>query len=100
LTGLTDYLSLRLGDDEMPPQEINVSVRNEDGSYWATVDQFPGVFATGDDLEELRESLEEGISLVLAGPDEDPVPIQLAPLVVTSPETLPPSAASAALVYA
>jgi predicted RNase H-like HicB family nuclease len=81
----------------MPPQEIHISVRFEDGSYWATVDEYPGVFATGDDLEELRESLEEGISLVLAGPNEEPVPIRLAPLQV---DPQPAVAASSQLVYA
>jgi excisionase family DNA binding protein len=35
----------------------------EDGAYWATVDEHPGVFATGDTLEELGKSLQEGIAL-------------------------------------
>jgi predicted RNase H-like HicB family nuclease len=26
------------------------------------VDEYPGVFATGDDLDELRKNLEEGIA--------------------------------------
>jgi predicted RNase H-like HicB family nuclease len=47
---------------------------------WATVDEFPGVFGTGDSLEELRESLAEGISLYLAEEGEELKPIQLAPL--------------------
>jgi predicted RNase H-like HicB family nuclease len=46
-------------------QELHVNVRHEDGSMWATVDEFPGVFATGDSLDELRRSLQEGIALVL-----------------------------------
>ena len=44
---------------------VHVRVRFEDQAYWATVDEYPGVFATGDTLDELRESLEEGISLVV-----------------------------------
>jgi predicted RNase H-like HicB family nuclease len=36
------------------------------------VEEFPGVFATGDDLDELRESLQEGIALLLARPGEAP----------------------------
>jgi predicted RNase H-like HicB family nuclease len=52
-------------------QRLHVQVREEDESFWATVDEYPGVFAAGDDLEELRESIEEGIRLMLAGPDED-----------------------------
>ena len=50
-------------------QELHVNVRHEDDSLWATVDEFPGVFATGDNLDELRQSLEEGISLVLERPN-------------------------------
>ena len=49
-------------------------------SVWATVDEFPGVFATGDNLEELRASLQEGIALVLAEPGQDPPIVTIAPL--------------------
>jgi predicted RNase H-like HicB family nuclease len=59
------------------PQRLHVNVRFEDESFWATVDEFPGVFATGDNLEELRESLEEGIALMLAGPGEEPPAVKL-----------------------
>ena len=62
------------------PQQLHVNVRLEDGSLWATVDEYPGVFATGDNLEELRESLQEGIALVLADQDEKPPTVTLAPL--------------------
>jgi predicted RNase H-like HicB family nuclease len=48
-------------------QNVHVRVRFEDQAFWATVEEYPGVFATGDTLDELRESLEEGISLVLVG---------------------------------
>jgi predicted RNase H-like HicB family nuclease len=53
-------------------KQLHVNVRHEDDAFWATVDEFPGVFATGDDLNELRESLQEGISLVLSGPGVEP----------------------------
>ena len=62
------------------PQKLHVSVRHEDGAFWATVDEFPGVFATGDDLNELRESLQEGISLILAPPGEKPPAVTLGAL--------------------
>jgi predicted RNase H-like HicB family nuclease len=62
------------------PQPLNIRVRLEDHVYWATVDEFPGVFATGDNLDELRESLAEGIALVLASPDVEPPKVTLAPL--------------------
>lgn len=50
------------------PDELQITIRHEDGAYWATSSTFPGVFATGDDLAELRASLEEGIALWLAEP--------------------------------
>lgn len=62
------------------PQQLHVNVRLEDESLWATVDEFPGVFATGDNLDELRESLQEGIALVLAGPGEECPTLILSPL--------------------
>jgi predicted RNase H-like HicB family nuclease len=78
------------------PQQLHVNVRLEDGSLWATVDEYPGVFATGDNVEELRESLQEGIALVLADLGGEPPTVTLAPLraepVVTT--------ASAELLYA
>lgn len=77
-------------------QSLHVSVRHEDEFYWATVDEFPGVFATGDDLDELRESLEEGIALVLALPDQQPPEIRLTPF---RPESAA-MGANAELIYA
>jgi predicted RNase H-like HicB family nuclease len=77
-------------------QELHVNVRHEDDSLWATVDEFPGVFATGDTLDELRESLEEGISLVLERPNGEVPTVTLQPLRLEPVETT----ASAELVYA
>lgn len=70
-------------------RQLHVRVHEEEGSLWATVDEFPGVFASGDDLDELRVSLEEGISLVLAEPGDEPPRItlgELAPELVATPE--------------
>ena len=77
-------------------QELHVRVRLEDDSFWATVDEFPGVFATGDDLDELRESLEEGIALVLARPGEEPPAVKVEDF---HPDPVT-TTASSALVYA
>jgi predicted RNase H-like HicB family nuclease len=77
-------------------QELHVNVRHEDDSLWATVDEFPGVFATGDNLDELRQSLEEGISLVLERPNGEVPTVTLQPLRLEPVETT----ASAELVYA
>ncbi len=78
------------------PQQLHVNVRLEDDALWATVDEFPGVFATGDNLDELRESLQEGIALVLARPGEEPPAVTLAAL---HPEPVA-TTASSELVYA
>lgn len=61
-------------------EETQITIRHEDGAYWATAEAFPGVFATGDTLDELRASLEEGISLYLAEPDQDPPKVILSEL--------------------
>jgi predicted RNase H-like HicB family nuclease len=61
-------------------QRLRVQMREEDGAFWATVDQYPGVFGAGDDLEELRASLEEGICLIKAEPDGEPPALSLSEL--------------------
>jgi len=60
--------------------QLHVSVRVEDGSMWATVREYPGVFATGDTLDEVLESLHEGIALYLADLGQDTPVIELSPL--------------------
>ncbi|MDQ2630727.1 MAG: type II toxin-antitoxin system HicB family antitoxin [Actinomycetota bacterium] len=45
--------------------EITANIRLEDGSYWADVPALPGCFASGHDLNELFESLGEGVELYL-----------------------------------
>jgi predicted RNase H-like HicB family nuclease len=77
-------------------EQLHVNVHYEDRSLWATVDEFPGVFATGDNLDELRVSLEEGISLVLERPNGEVPTVSLQPLHLAPVETT----ASAELVYA
>lgn len=59
---------------------IQVRIRFEEGAYWATVDEYPGVFATGDSLQELRESLEEGLALVIKDADPQAHPVRLSTL--------------------
>lgn len=46
--------------------ELTACIRIEGGSYWADVPELPGCFASGDILDELLESLHEGITLYLA----------------------------------
>lgn len=45
--------------------EITANIRVEDGSYWADVPTLPGCFAAGTTLDELFDSLREGIELYL-----------------------------------
>jgi predicted RNase H-like HicB family nuclease len=46
--------------------ELTARIHIEEGSYWADVPELPGCFASGDTLDELVESLKEGIALCLA----------------------------------
>ncbi|HEX3736082.1 MAG TPA: hypothetical protein VHV53_00945 [Solirubrobacterales bacterium] len=68
----------------MPERQLHVKIRQEDGSFWATVDEHPGVLAVGDDLEELRESLEEGIRLMKAEAGEELPAVRLSELTLVS----------------
>ncbi|HWT90770.1 MAG TPA: type II toxin-antitoxin system HicB family antitoxin [Solirubrobacterales bacterium] len=45
--------------------EITADIRREEGSYWAEVPALPGCFASGHDLDELFDSLREGVELYL-----------------------------------
>ena len=49
--------------------ELTAHVHREDGSYWADVPELPACFASGDTLDELFDSLREGIELYLAEDD-------------------------------
>jgi predicted RNase H-like HicB family nuclease len=45
--------------------ELTANICREEGSYWAEVSELPGCFASGDNLEELLDSLLEGVRLYL-----------------------------------
>lgn len=45
--------------------DLTVTVHHEGGQLWADVAELPGVFAAGDDMEELMESLREALELYL-----------------------------------
>lgn len=48
---------------------LTVTVHAEDdGTFWAEVEELPGCFASGDSLAELTEALAESISLYLDQP--------------------------------
>jgi len=54
--------------------EITARIHSEEGSYWAEVPELPGVFASGDTLDELVDALREAVSMVL---DDHPAPSSL-----------------------
>ncbi|HVD39619.1 MAG TPA: type II toxin-antitoxin system HicB family antitoxin [Solirubrobacterales bacterium] len=67
--------------------ELTARIRIDNGSYWADVPGLPGCFASGDTLDELIESLQEGIAHCLDGKGEQGGPLQLATATLTD-ETL------------
>jgi predicted RNase H-like HicB family nuclease len=51
-------------------KHYTVSVReDDDGSYWAEVNDLPGCFASGTSLDELKEAVLEAIGVYLADDD-------------------------------
>jgi predicted RNase H-like HicB family nuclease len=63
--------------------ELTAHIHIEDGNYWADVPELPGCFASGDTLDGLFESLQEGISLYLADEDEQSGPLRVATATLT-----------------
>lgn len=49
--------------------ELHATIHEEDGSYWAEVQELPGCFASGKDLNELQEALFEAIAMCLTEKD-------------------------------
>lgn len=50
---------------------VRVHQEEDAGPMWAEVLDLPGCFASGDSLDELREAVEEAISLYVAADDPD-----------------------------
>lgn len=48
---------------------FTVKIHSEDQTLWATVEEYPGCFATGDTMDELIESLGEALSMAMT-PEE------------------------------
>jgi predicted RNase H-like HicB family nuclease len=63
--------------------ELTARIHIEDGSYWADVLELPGCFASGDTLDELFESLKEGVAFYLAGEGEQGAPMHVATATLT-----------------
>lgn len=58
---------------------VTVHRETEDNSYWASVNELPGCFASGFTLDELRESIGECIALYLADDDGPVDPLKVTP---------------------
>lgn len=63
--------------------ELTARIHIEEGSYWADVPELPGCFASGDTLDELFESLREGVELYLADEGEQSGPLHVASATLT-----------------
>ncbi len=50
--------------------ELTARVHHEGGTYWADVPELPGVFASGDNLDELLAGLKEAVALCLGDGDQ------------------------------
>src|SRR5699024_11585242 len=48
----------------MEKREYSIAICEEDWMLWATVDELPGVFASGENHDELLEALGEAILMV------------------------------------
>lgn len=63
----------------MSEHKVNYAVtvhHEDDGSYWAEVDELPGCFASGESLDELWEALGEAVSLYLSS-DKSPLEVKI-----------------------
>jgi predicted RNase H-like HicB family nuclease len=54
------------------PKHLTIHVHRDDGGgeLWADIDELPGCFASGRDMNELREALNEAVSLYLSEPGQ------------------------------
>ncbi len=67
---MEEVKSIRTRLRTLPDQiEIQALVHKEEGSFWAEVPSCPGLFASGDTLDELVEALSEAWALYH---DDDP----------------------------
>jgi predicted RNase H-like HicB family nuclease len=63
--------------------DLTARIRLEDGSYWADVAELPGCFASGDTLDELLDSLKEGVALCLGDEGGQSRPLRVASATLT-----------------
>ena len=63
--------------------ELTARIHLEDSGYWADIPELPGCFASGDTLDELFESLQEGATLCLIDKDEESDALRVATATLT-----------------
>jgi predicted RNase H-like HicB family nuclease len=63
--------------------DLTARIRLEDDSYWADVAELPGCFASGDTLDELFDSLKEGVALGLGDDAGQAGPLRVASATLT-----------------
>ena len=63
--------------------ELTARIHLEEGSYWADVPDLPGCLASGETLDELFSSLQEGIALYPADEGEQNGPLHVATATLT-----------------
>jgi predicted RNase H-like HicB family nuclease len=53
------------GKETTVASKLTLAVHQEEGMYWAEVQEMPGCFASGVDLNELMDAVREAVSLYL-----------------------------------
>ena len=66
------------------PMEYTARIHHEDGTYWADVPELPGVFASGDTVDELLDGLKEAVALYLGDGENSATELSELKLAVTA----------------
>jgi predicted RNase H-like HicB family nuclease len=59
-------------------------LHHDDGTYWAEVPELPGVFASGDTVDELLDGLKEAVALYLGDGENSATELSELKLAVTA----------------
>jgi predicted RNase H-like HicB family nuclease len=64
--------------------EYTARIHREDHTYWADVPELPGVFASGDTVDELLNGLKEAVALYLGDGQNSATELSALKLAVTA----------------
>jgi predicted RNase H-like HicB family nuclease len=64
--------------------EYTATIHHEDGSYWAGIAELPGVFASGDTVDELLNGLKEAVGVCLGAGEAGATELSELKLAVTA----------------